>query len=43
MASPDNKSRLIRALEAFNDTKRREEYFQLYAGEAVLHRSPPLA
>ena len=43
MTSPDNKGRLIRALEAFNDTQRREEYFQLYADEAVLHRSPPLA
>jgi steroid delta-isomerase-like uncharacterized protein len=43
MTSPDNKALLIRALEAFNDTQRREEYFQLYAEEAVLHRSPPLA
>ena len=43
MTAPDNKPRLIRALEAFNDTQRREEYFQLYADEAVLHRSPPLA
>ena len=43
MTVPDNKARLIRALKAFNDTQRREEYFQLYADEAVLHRSPPLA
>jgi steroid delta-isomerase-like uncharacterized protein len=43
MTTPDNKSRLIRALEAFNDSRRREEYFQLYADDAVLHRSPPLA
>ena len=39
----DNKSRLLDALEAFNDAQRREDYFQLYAEEAVLHRSPPLA
>ena len=39
----DNKSRLLDALEAFNDAQRREDYFQLYAEEAFLHRSPPLA
>lgn len=43
MAESDNKAALLKALEASNDVQRREEYFQLYAEEAVLHRSPPLA
>jgi predicted ester cyclase len=42
MTSAENKERLSRALEAFNDPDRREDYFQLYDGSAVLHRSPPL-
>src|SRR5690349_12726884 len=42
MTSAENKKRLSRALEAFNDPDRREDYFQLYDGSAVLHRSPPL-
>jgi steroid delta-isomerase-like uncharacterized protein len=39
----ENKAALLTALRAFNDHQRREEYFRLYADEAVLHRAPPLA
>jgi len=43
MPSQDNKAALETALHAFNDHQRRDEYFRLYADEAVLHRAPPLA
>jgi len=38
----DNKTILLRALVHFNDQASRESYFDLYAPQAVLHRSPPL-
>jgi hypothetical protein len=43
MSPEENKAALLMALRAFNDHQRREEYFRLYADEAVLHRAPPLA
>ena len=43
MPSADNKAALLTAIAAFNDQQRREEYFGLYAVDAVLHRAPPLA
>jgi steroid delta-isomerase-like uncharacterized protein len=43
MPFEQNKAALLTALRAFNDRDRRDEYFRLYADEAVLHRAPPLA
>ena len=43
MSPEENKAALLTALRAFNDEQRREEYFRLYADQAVLHRAPPLA
>jgi len=43
MPAPDNKTILLRAIAEFNNVQNREGYFELYAADAVLHRSPPLA
>jgi steroid delta-isomerase-like uncharacterized protein len=43
MPSTNNKTILVRAIAAFNNVQDREGYFQLYAQDAVLHRSPPLS
>jgi predicted ester cyclase len=37
-----NKTKLLRAAGCFSDPVRREEYFELYAPQVILHRSPPL-
>jgi hypothetical protein len=37
----DNEAVLSRAVETFNDPGRREEYFELYDPEVVLHGYPP--
>jgi predicted ester cyclase len=42
MASDENKITLLRAIEHFNNPPTRESYFDLYAPNAVLHRSPSL-
>jgi hypothetical protein len=41
MPETDNKATLLRAVAESNNTKSREGYFELYAPQAVLHRSPP--
>jgi len=43
MSTLDNKGVLIGAIAEFNKPERRDGYFALYAPDAVLHRSPPLA
>ena len=42
MASDENKTALLRAIEHFNNPPTHESYFDLYAPNAVLHRSPSL-
>lgn len=39
----DNKAILLGAVAEFNRQENREGYFELYASDIVLHRSPPLA
>lgn len=43
MANRSLRAKLEQAAVRFSDPARRDEYFELYAPDVVLHRSPPLA
>lgn len=43
MSALANKATLLQAIEHFNHPPRRESYFNLYAANAILHRTPSLS